>query len=1402
MKKCFRVVSVFVLFTFLFNGIVLDSSKSFGMGELSTLSPVLKFSGLAGIEPKEMVRVEFSLESALLDFADGDKEIDVDDLVAYVNDVYKHSSVFDDTHIFFAEREVLDNGKIKVMARVMKQGANSETILRTYYAVFSTKKQKGGFSIDSYTEKEWKENEKIIRHGKDLPKRNVQQPKDAKAMARYKKDNGNIDEFIEERIYDGDFAKIEEKTAEDLWDPSLTSSKKKPTIHFPLKYMQHINDKLNGFLGNFGTDVETALCNKSLVFIRVPEGVGYPIIYEKDSVFGNTVPIPVKSHTSERAVYVFLDNYTFDALKDPDVRWDLIMGADILPRLIYEIGVIYGLPYKVIDRKQTMNDLLEAYRLHNSGVDMEEIKEEYSNLQLKQKVNLNETLWTRDYFMAEQVGYVQADDNVEALAKAIAEEFYKESDAKKREMILKEVERRLAIYSLKAIIWRLMAQNQLTSSEQLDNVTTQEEADWALWTDIPSDMDMFLRKKIVEWINIQAEIKGSALRDEINTARIVSTRAVSGPSYLRVSQVQEKTIIDSVVKPTMKELFGYWDPDDFVETEDFSDKINSYLKEAEKADKGPYWYTVEEDLRRLIEEGRVVKITKDGQVVNVKTGEAEKVEEDIVEGIKKTLEILKEWNNHSGDSAWESDTVRRWAGKISKSILTEKSRNKWESVIATKLQNAIQEWTNGAEDMEVFVVLDSAYVSPRTKEVAHVGRKGNRIWLPGLLFKEVQRIVKEDDTREARSRMPLLFVDEQQHVGKTDASHGKIKTLDDIGKVVEHILKPGYDEFPFREARSAWEKSMEGKMPWEPLLKGGTVGQSPKFVEFFEDLKEFATNDMKRTALVYGADGHGKTKTVDAVQEMMNISGLNVMRIDCTIFKDLTADKIYELLFETRYENNLKKELLVLDNFNRLKKGADSTKMLLSLLENVRKGETQLYLGREKPIDIVGLKMLCISGNSSNRGDIYDPKDVLTGLEEEGILEEFQEKINLPNLIDREDDILRIAEYFNFEASKRRKIDYAPMDEFLGGEIKKLVEQSYAITIWDIKDLIETIVANRTKMERYSDYLITYADVHIMDESTQTALPELAELWEFKKTDEIKTYYGRQKELLPYFKEFVEKDKMGNPIGFYKGRRGEQPGLPRGGFRGLPSLPKHPGLFKNSTQPADKKDQQKKKLKTLKEYANEVGKLIAPPVSPYYTLFTACDLATDEEYDEDIKNYVSRFNLERISTDKLEDIVEKVLEVVRREHLNGENIIVQLPEEFALNRYNINELIDEAPGIRFMVIDTKGMKNDRHGYPKNDPRGKKIRKQYRDVVYNMMRLARNIDENSSPMVSVLLNYFVDYCFESNMNSSHRATLIGTYLENLSCNKISNILDVVLSYKYMTKHTLPEKALITKPLVSV
>jgi len=923
---------------------------------------------------------------------------------------------------------------------------------------------------------------------------------------------------------------------------------------------------------------------------------------------------------------------------------------------------------------------------------------------------------------------------------------------------------------------------------------------------ISPELDTFLSEKVIEWINVRAKIEGSAIYNELKDRKILLPFTTESNPYLSISNENEKKVIELVQKPTLKELFGHTELSDFLEADNFRNQIDEHYKNAEKADKGPYWYTVEEDLRRAVKEGKVIKITRDNKIVKVNEGYVEmpegfypegKSEKDIVEVITKTRKILNEWNKHGAEPIWRSDTVQSWAQRICKTICAGKVQSVSDDAIYTKLLNAIQAWTNGAENMEVYVVLDSAYVSPRTKEVVHVGREGNRIWLPELFLKEVYRLSEQKSKEGMHRLMALLFTDEQQHVGKEGASHGKIKTYEGIGKKdADHILKSGYDEFPFREARAAWEKSMEGKMPWEPLLEGETVGGSPEMIKFFEDLREFAGNDMKRTALVQGVAGNGKTKVVDAVRHLMKIARDRIVRIDCRTFKHLSKDKAYEVLFGSGAEQpgaigralQVPRGLLVIDNFDELLFNSPQGDMVMSILRDVKRGDSIPSSGSTE-LDTRGLKVLCLADSTGPA--LSEPKRLL---ETKGIWKEIQSNITLPKLIDREDDILRMAEYFNFEASKLWEIEYAPIDVFAGSAIMALVAGNNAITIWDIKELIETIVANRAKTECYSDYLITYTDIHTIDEETQATLPELRELWNFENIDIIRTYYDKQKELLPYFKEFVEKDAEGNSIGFYNGPLGEQPGLPRGGsgrywhrytYPFIHSQPEADGVVDNDA------NQRKEKLNKLTQYANVVGKLISPPQSRY-TLFTAHDLATDEEYDEDISDYKSRFVLERITTDKPEDIVGKVLKVIKEKKLRGEDVIVQLPAEFSKEKHDLDKLIDGAPGIKFMVIDTKGLKEE----PDDENR-----KQYRDTIYSMMRLARYINENSDIMVAGLLNCFVDYCFDNTIEASRRDKLIDSYLEALSLNKVTYIVNVVLSYEYMSKVKLPEKALLLKTLIS-
>ncbi|MCX5677805.1 MAG: triose-phosphate isomerase, partial [Candidatus Omnitrophica bacterium] len=208
-----------------------------------------------------------------------------------------------------------------------------------------------------------------------------------------------IDKFIRERIVAGDFAEMKgraEKLDLDQRFPSRIKSK----LYFE-NFLPLLQDDLEKFLGIFNISLSTAFDGKNIVFIKVPQGVDYPVIYE------NGQPITVKSHTSENAVYFFLDKIKFERLERDSILLDgthsdicfgqiLAIISISLDTIVHEIGVAYGLPYEITPEGEIVNDLDKAYAQDYLELG-DKLLTQFPRLRNLTKANLDKNLLTRDY---------------------------------------------------------------------------------------------------------------------------------------------------------------------------------------------------------------------------------------------------------------------------------------------------------------------------------------------------------------------------------------------------------------------------------------------------------------------------------------------------------------------------------------------------------------------------------------------------------------------------------------------------------------------------------------------------------------------------------------------------------------------------------------------------------------------------------------------------------------------------------------------------------------------------------------------------------------------------------------------------------------------------------------------
>ena len=214
-----------------------------------------------------------------------------------------------------------------------------------------------------------------------------------------------------------------------------------------------------------------------------------------------------------------------------------------------------------------------------------------------------------------------------------------------------------------------------------------------------------------------------------------------------------------------------------------------------------------------------------------------------------------------------------------------------------------------------------------------------------------------------------------------------------------------------------------------------------------------------------------------------------------------------------------------------------------------------------------------------------------------------------------------------------------------------------------------------------------------------------------------------------------------------------------------------------------------KKIKTYTKMANVVGVKIAPPANRY-TLFTFCDMYRGKEFQEDRDAFASRFRLLKIGTGKKTGLSMSILGRMTELRLDPKNVIVQLPSSMADSGV-LNKIKEKAPGIKFIIVDTQGLKETKE---------KRARDEYRKNIYSMMYLARNINRGARKNSKLyrLLRNFVKWHFPI---MDDRDAEIDKYMQSLMNNNISGIVNCILSYMPIQKVAEPDAALVSATFMS-
>jgi len=203
--------------------------------------------------------------------------------------------------------------------------------------------------------------------------------------------------------------------------------------------------------------------------------------------------------------------------------------------------------------------------------------------------------------------------------------------------------------------------------------------------------------------------------------------------------------------------------------------------------------------------------------------------------------------------------------------------------------------------------------------------------------------------------------------------------------------------------------------------------------------------------------------------------------------------------------------------------------------------------------------------------------------------------------------------------------------------------------------------------------------------------------------------------------------------------------------------------------------------------AGEIGMQVAPPANRY-TLFVSHDMYKDGEYEKDKVAYGSRFDLECVMTDRADFYVKRVLQALHREKLDPHDVVVQLPKSLSRNenRKHLEHLAKKAPGIRFMIMDTTGLKAEKERAP------------YRRDIYSILLLARHIQEDDDEDSGIyrLLMFLV-----TKILGDRKVVEAGAYVYAVANGDINGIVNTVLSYKPVEKYDMPKYEAVSRALVS-
>jgi len=740
----------------------------------------------------------------------------------------------------------------------------------------------------------------------------------------------------------------------------------------------------------------------------------------------------------------------------------------------------------------------------------------------------------------------------------------------------------------------------------------------------PEEIDMLLRDKAVRLV-LKVD-KDSKITDELSKLDLGANDLTDAyaklfPMGFRMvtypyTAAELRPIRDSIVAQS----FGEKDP---MNSSNFLGWIGKHITSIYEKEVNPYWKEIETNLGNFVEADRAFEVitTEIDEIKSVKTGRNmdwpfEKLGHDkFLDTVNEAYKLLdlwaKDFSEKSGDRILNfnkfSIEVQKWIAEKYCDITgkTEIDPDTFWQDEETRpvLLEYLRDCADKARKSILTIVEGTFYVSPTTNTIIHDGRGISqdtpRVWMGEHYLLELGL---GTDNGMTVVEFAVVLLNAGMHMENVSVRHGKIESIEDIGRVIDHIsLSDKYGK-----AERAWWKYMKNPYPWQETKDKDTfLSRSPFGKGGWGDFNDFINSANTRSLLIQGKPGLIKlAEDVRAdMQKAKNMSSEQIKTISCKeLLQSASSPDGLRAEFFGGYDKDGKwrpgvleqigyrersneayvlnlHSLLVIDDLHVLvealkdEKSAVKALELLTIFKEVLDKKKKIHMpGNIVWIDIKNLKILFVSNKE------------LTG-EISGVLN-VDKKVTVPELWTWEDnDIAGMAEEFSREESEKAGISWAPLEENTAQFIIDHVKEN-KFQIKDLQEFMNAIVAERAKwmnewektgtipevreyddvsldMSSFSKYFSPYFTslFFIPSEMIKEGKDFNSLGWTFvKMINSWRTNHAFK----PYFKEFRPLDSRGEPRDYYGGpflsKDGtiyEQPGM-------------HPPMHKRGTP--DKKN--------------------------------------------------------------------------------------------------------------------------------------------------------------------------------------------------------------------------------------